>query len=141
MHWLTATILAMLIFSLYPIFGDKASQIHGEKMNFIIDAVFMVIFALFLSIHNSADFKRITKISLAYSLGLGFSTIAFFLTLYAWRVAPNRVPIIMVIVGFSTVITAAIYNFIGTKLTILEWLCVAGATFFISALGLLQKRA
>jgi hypothetical protein len=141
MNWLTATVIATLLFSIYPIFGDKAGRIHGEKMNFVIDAAFFVSMAIFLAINNRADFAKITKTSFGYTLGLCFSSFGFLLMLYAWRIAPARVPIIMVIIGFSTVLTAIIYNFIGTKLSFWEWFCVGGATFFISALCLLQKRA
>lgn len=138
--WLLAAIGGMFFLSVYPIFADKAGRIHGERMNFIIDALTMVAMSAILLAFSWADLNKVTKVSFRYGLGIGFSGIGFFLALYAMRIAPEKVPIITIVIGFSTVITAVIYNFIGTKLSFWEWFCVGGATFFISALCLLQKR-
>jgi len=140
MNWLLASIAATLLLSVYPIFADRAGKIHGERMNFVIDTLVMLVISSFLSYFYKGDFAKITRVSFRYGLGIGFSGIAFLLILYSLRIAPEKIPIIMVIIGFSTVLTALIYACMGTKLSVLEWICISGATFFISALCLIQKR-
>jgi uncharacterized membrane protein len=142
MNWLLSAILATLAFGVYPVLGDKAGKIHGPHMNFVLDNVVFIIYSVIFLFLFRGDIQLITKKSLIYGLTMGiFSSAGFMLMLYAWQVAPQgKIPIIMAIIGFSTIVPSIIYNFMGTKLSIPEWFCVGGATFFISALCLLQKR-
>ena len=134
--WLAFTLLATLLFGIYPIFGDKAGQIHGPKINFIIDNGVFLIYSIVLLIFYRQDIVLITKRSLVYGLLMGVvSGSAFFLMLCAWQEAPAKLPKIMVTIGFSVVITAIISNFSGIKLTISEWFWAIGATVCIAGLN------
>ncbi len=134
--WLTVTLLATLLFGIYPILGDKAGQIHGSRMNLILDASIFSFCALCVAVFYRQEFSLITKKSLVYGLLMGVvSTAAFIFMLHAWQLAPTKLPKIMVVIGFSTVITAIISNFTGTKLTISEWSWAIGATICIAGLN------
>jgi drug/metabolite transporter (DMT)-like permease len=132
MNWLTITIIATLLFGVYPILGNRASRIHGEKINFIVDTAFMVVISAVIAFFAKDDFRKITKVSLLYSMALGFCAIAFLMMLYAWRIAPNKLSVIMLIVGFSTVITTIIGHFDGSPLSLRQW---AGA--FLALTGII----
>lgn len=123
-NWLTASILAALFFGIFPIFGNKAGQMHGEKVNFILDAIYMLIISVPIFFYGRQDFYRITPKSFSYSLGLALSSVGFLLTLYAWRLAPSKLPVIGVTVAFSTVITAVIAHFMGMQLDFYQWIGV-----------------
>lgn len=125
MSWLLASVLATILFGVYPIFGTKAGQIHGENMNFIIDGILMFVMCIILSIIYREDFHRITKTSLTYSMFMVLSSLGFLLMLYAWRTAPDKLPIIQITMGFAAVITAIISNFTGAKMDLHQWI---GAT-------------
>ena len=134
--WLTATLLATLLFGIYPIFGGRAGQIHGPKMNLVLDNSVFLIYSLSALIFYRQDIALITKKSLVYGLLMGvFSSAAFVLMLCAWQWAPTKLPKIMMTIGFSTVITAIISNFTGAKLTIPEWFWAVGATICIAGLN------
>ena len=131
MSWFLAATLATIIFGVYPVFGSKAGEIHGEKVNFIIDGCMMFLMCVIMSIVYRADFQKITKISFIYSLPLGLSSIGFILMLYAWRIAPTKLGAIQVTIGFSTIITAIICHvFTNAKLEFHQWV---GA--FIAMIG------
>ncbi len=106
MNWMLATWLATILFGVYPIFGNRAGQIHGEKINFILDGAIMFLMCVILSLFYRSDFQKITKVSLGYSLFMGLSSMGFILMLYAWRVAPGKMPIIQIIISFAPIITA-----------------------------------
>jgi drug/metabolite transporter (DMT)-like permease len=135
MNWLTITIISTFLFGIYPIFGNRAGKIHGEKINFILDTAIKVAMSVVAAFFAKDDFYRITKTSLLYSLGLGFSGSAFFLMLYAWRIAPNKLSVIMLIIGFSTVISATIGHFDGSPLSPRQW---AGAFLALAGIVLVN---
>lgn len=122
MNWLVATILATVFFGVYPIFGVKSGQVHGEKINFIVDASLMFLMALAMAVLYKGDFGRVTRTSFFYSLGFSMSSIGFILMLYAWRVAPEKFSAIMITAGFSTVIAAVIGHYFGSRLVFHQWL-------------------
>ena len=137
MNWFLATIVATVLFRIYPIFGNRAGQIHGEKINFIIDGMIMFFMCIVLSIAYRGDFQKITKISLGYSMFLGLSSLGFMLMLYAWRVVPDKMPIIQITIGFSTVITAIMSTLIDhTVLSSHQWFGAFGALFCVTLVNL-----
>ena len=126
MNWLTASVLAALLSGIFPILASKASQIHGEKVNFFLSTLYMLIISIPIFIYGGGkhDFSRVTLKSFYYSLGLVLSCIGFLLILYALRLAPDKVPVIMVTVAFSMVITAVIVHFMGMRLDLYQWIGV-----------------
>lgn len=139
-RWLFATILSTLLFGTYSIFAEKAGKIHGERVNFIIDTSVMLAFSLFMTaLHSTrSDFSRVTRLSGAYAFLMGLtSSAAFLLLLYSLRIAPtDKMPVIMIMIGFSTVITAVIANFLGIKLDPHKWLGVIIAFWCMTLVNL-----
>jgi|SRR3989338_7591684 len=94
MSWFVASVLATILFGVYPVFGNKAGQIHGENMNFVIDGLLMFIGCIILSVIYRQDFQRVTVTSLGYAMIMGLSSVGFLLMLYAWRIAPDKLSVI-----------------------------------------------
>ena len=135
MDYLKPTILAMVFFAIYPLLGSRAGEVHGEKVNFIIDTCWMVIISLILAVFFKDDFAKVTRQSLLYAQGLALSSVAFLLMLYAWRIAPGKIGIIMITIGFSTVLNAVIIHFLDqrARLSGIEWCGV-----FVSFTGIIM---
>ncbi len=135
MSWFLAAVLATILFSVYPVFGNKAGQIHGENMNFVIDGLLMFIGCIILSVIHRQDFQRITVASLGYAMIMGLSSVGFLLMLYAWRIAPDKLSVIQITIGFSTVITAIIGSFVGSKMDFHQWV---GAVIAFAGIALVN---
>ncbi|MEK7151209.1 MAG: EamA family transporter [Patescibacteria group bacterium] len=135
--WLMATLLATLLFGIYPIFGDRAVRVHGPKTNLVLYAVMYMLLGMVFLIINRQEVLLITKKSLINALLMGVTSIsAVIFMMYAWQLAPpNKLPIIMVTLGFSAVITAIISNFIGERLTLAQFFWIFGATVCITGLN------
>ena len=137
MSWFLATVLSTITFGVYPVFGNKAGQIHGDKINFIIDGCIMFLMCAVMSLMYKEDFQRITKTSFVYSLPLGLSSIGFLLMLYAWRLAPTKIGAIQITIGFSTIITAIICHvFTNARLESHQWIGALIALIGVSLVNL-----
>jgi drug/metabolite transporter (DMT)-like permease len=131
MNWLLSSIGALILWGLYSIFGDKATQVHGERISFLFEASAMVILAVtvFLLWGNFQEFKKITAFSAMNASVMAFMTSgAAFLVLLAFRLAPNThtIPQIVLIAGFYPVVTAITsYFFLDARLSTTQWIGVA----------------
>lgn len=131
MNWVYPSIGALILWGLYSIFGDRATQVHGERITFLFEAAGMTIMALaiFFFWGNLDEFKKVTYGSfLNASIMAIMTSAAAFLVLLAFRVSsnPNHVPQIVLIAGFYPVLTALFsYFLLGSRLSLIQWVGVA----------------
>lgn len=130
MHWIIASIVTMLLWGSYSIFGERATRIHGEKVSFVFEVLGMIIIAVsvFALFGGLGDFKKMTSVSITNAVLMGLLTsLGAFMLLYALRVVPsvNQVPIVVVIAGFYPIVTAILaWLFLGSKLSLTQWIGV-----------------
>ncbi len=123
-NWLPLAMLAIILFAVAPILSNKAIQVHGPIMNFLIINFVLSVFSLiwfFLS--GRQDISLINKRSLGLALVSGvisFFGIAIIYLLY--KMAPKDLSIIAITTSFSVVVLAIINHFLGGKLGFHQWL-------------------
>jgi len=127
MNWIIASIVTMLLWGGYAIFGEQATRVHGEKVSFLFELLGMAIIAVvvFAVFGGADDFKKITSASLTNAVIMGLMTsLGAFTLLYALRIVPsaNQVPVVVIIAGFYPVVTAILsYLFLGSRLSLVQW--------------------
>jgi drug/metabolite transporter (DMT)-like permease len=127
MNWIMASVVTLILWGSYSIFGEKATRVHGEKVSFIFELIGMVItasvvFAIFGGIN---EFKKITAVSAFNATIMGLMVaIGTFTLLYAFRVMPSvdQFPVAIIIAGSYPVVTAILsYFFLDSKLSLIQW--------------------
>lgn len=140
MDWKFASFGALLLWGTYGIFGAKAGEVHGEKVNMAFEAFAMVLVSLFVlfAIKNAtADFSKITLQSSIFALIMGLmSAGGMFLQLYALRVAPDQVGLIILISGMFPMITVITTYFMGQHFTAQQWIGICFAVFGLILINL-----
>lgn len=139
MNWIYASIGALILWGLYSIFGDKATQIHGERITFLFEAGAMAIMAvvIFFFWGSLDEFKKVTIGSfLNASIMAIMTSVAAFLVLLAFRLSsnPDHIPQIVLIAGFYPVLTAFFsYFLLGSRLSLIQWVGVmlSGIALFL----------
>ncbi len=138
--WLRLTILATILFGIYPIFGQKAIRVHGPRANMFIQAGVQLIYFIFFLIFFRKDLELITRASFSNAfLAALFSCSGLIIMFYSFQLVPTKLAIIILTIGFATVITAIISNFTGTRLTPSQWFWASGATICIAGLNWSSK--
>jgi drug/metabolite transporter (DMT)-like permease len=127
MDWKMASFSALLCWGVYAIFGDEAGKIHGEKISLVFEAMAFVLLSLIVMNGSATDFSKVTKTSFIFASLMGlFSAVGFYFFLYALRVSPGNLSLIMVITGACPLITVVISYFRGANLNPYQWI---GITF------------
>ena len=127
MDWRTASFVVLTLWSSYMIFGQKATDIHGERVSMLFEGICMVAISIFAMIGHTSDFTKMTFRSGAFALTMGLMSAAgLYVQLYAMRVGgPEKLPIVTMITGSWPAITVVLAClFVGAKLQPHQWLGV-----------------
>lgn len=129
MNWKTACFAALVMWSAYGFFGERAAKIHGDKVNMIFETLAFIALTLIAALSGIGDFKKITGGSAINASAMGFlSAGGFWFVLYAFKVVPqNETFLVLLISGMFPVMAAVVSNFIVAPLSIYQWLGVAMA--------------
>lgn len=109
------------------IFGQKATDIHGERVSMFFDGVCMMAIAVLALIGHTGDFAKMTFRSGTFALTMGLmSSLGLYVQLYAMRVGgPEKLPIVTMVTGSWPAITVVLAClFVGAKLQPHQWLGV-----------------
>jgi drug/metabolite transporter (DMT)-like permease len=74
MNWKIACFVALVMWSVYGFFGERAGKVHGEKINLLFETLAFIILALVAIVSGIGDFKRVTTV----------------MSTYIWRFFQNR---------------------------------------------------
>lgn len=127
MDWRTASFVVLALWGSYMIFGQKATDIHGERVSMFFEGACMMAIAIFAVIGHTGDFAKMTFRSSTLALTMGLmSSIGLYIQLYAMRVGgPEKLPIVTMITGSWPAITVVLAClFVGAKLQPHQWLGV-----------------
>ncbi|MBI2633652.1 MAG: EamA family transporter [Parcubacteria group bacterium] len=123
MNWFISSLAALMLWATYGIFGAKATEVHGEKVSMIFEAIAFLLIAIIVVLSaDLKDFQKITSKSFTNATLMGIaSSGGFYLLLYALRLSPERMPLIILITGLYPVLTVIITHFIGKPLSMNQW--------------------
>ncbi len=129
MNWLISSVATMFLWAGYSIFGDRATDVHGEKVSLVFEMGALVVLNLviFLLWGGLKDFDKVTSSSFVSGALMGLmSSGGLFFMLHALRVAPaHHFSSIVLITGLYPVLTAVIgHFFLDAKLSAHQWLGV-----------------
>ena len=139
---LTMCLITLGMWGTYMLFGNKASETHGEKVNMALEAGMMMLVAIAAFVVNGGgvlqSFSKVTSASLAYGLLMAFmSAGGIYLQFTAMRMAPNQVSLIALITGMWPVLTVLLAGMlkIGEPLSPKQWVGVllSGAGLFLAS--------
>jgi drug/metabolite transporter (DMT)-like permease len=140
MDWKIASIGALLCWGVYAIFGDEAGKIHGEKVSLVFEALAFVLLSLIVISGSTTDFSRVTRNSFVLASLMGLSSaIGFYLLLYALRVSPGNLSLIIVITGAYPLITVLVSYFRGANMCSYQWIGVIFVSIGIILINLPEK--
>lgn len=133
-NWLPAAVSVVIFFAIAPILSNKAIQVHGPIINFLIlNLVLMVLGLIWFLFSGRQDIFLMTKKSLGIALIAGvFSFFGVAIMYFIYHVAPKELSMIAITISFSVVVLAIINHFLGDKLVFHQW---AGA--IITFLGII----
>ena len=138
MDWRTASFVVLALWGSYMIFGQKATDIHEERVSMLFEGVCMMAIAVIAMIGHTGDFAKMTFRSGAFALTMGLmSGIGVYIQFYAMRVAGREnLPIVAMITGSWPAITVVLAClFVGAKLQPQQWLgvlTVAGGLILVN---------
>ncbi len=140
MSWLLASFATLFLWAGYSIFGDRATEVHGEKVSLVFEmgALLFLNIVIFLLWGGFKDFHKVTTASFINGALMGLmSSGGLFFLLYSLRVAPaHHFSTIVLVTGLYPVLTAVIgHFFLDAKLSFHQWIGVALAGV---ALGLIN---
>lgn len=123
MNWKFACFIALMMWSIYGFFGERAAKVHGEKINVIFEALAFVLLAIVAAISVSRDFRKITTNSAFNAFIMGtLSAAGLWFVFYAMKVAPQKDLITVILIsGMFPVGAAIVSNFIIAQLSLLQW--------------------
>ncbi|MCX6766791.1 MAG: EamA family transporter [Candidatus Moranbacteria bacterium] len=129
MNWKIACFAALVMWSTYGFFAERAGKIHGEKINLIFETLAFIVLALIAVASGIGDIKKITTSSAIHASVMGLlSAGGFWFILYAFKVVPQQETfLVLLISGIFPVLAAVISNFLVAPLSIYQWLGVAMA--------------
>lgn len=129
MNWKIACFVALVMWSAYGFFGERAGKIHGEKVNMIFETLAFILLALIAAVSGLGDIKKVTTDSAIHASVMGLlSAGGFWFVLYAFKVVPQQETfLVLLISGMFPILAAVISNFIIAPLSIQQWLGVAMA--------------
>lgn len=131
MNWKIASLVAFAAWSVYGFFGERASKVHGEKVNMLFETAAFVVLSLVVIISGISDFHKITVKSSFNAAAMGLlSAGGMWFVLYAFRVVPNKdIMLVLLISGMFPIGAAIISNFITGPLSATQWtgVVLAGA--------------
>ena len=129
MNWKIACFVALVMWSAYGFFGERAGKIHGEKINLLFETLAFIILALIAIVSGIGDFKKVTTESAVNASVMAFlSAGGFWFILYAFKAVPQQETfLVLLISGMFPVMAAVISNFLIEPLSIQQWLGVAMA--------------
>lgn len=126
MDWRIASLCVLILWGVYSIFGAKAGEIHGEKVSMVFETAGFILLTLLVAGNAIGDFQRVTIKSFVCASLMGLmSAGGFYFLLYALRVAPQNLGIIIVATGLYPVVTVVVTHFLGQHLAPHQWFGVA----------------
>ncbi len=134
MNWLIAALTGLIFWSIYSIFGDRATQIHGEKISMLFETVAFVLLLAFVATQSTNgstgfDFSKMTTRSALFGAVMGITSAAgFYCLLLAFKLGPSQTANIVLITGFYPVLTAVLLSLFGTRLSGTQWAGIALAS-------------
>jgi drug/metabolite transporter (DMT)-like permease len=132
MNWKIACVVALVMWSAYGFFGERAGKIHGEKVSLIFETLAFILLTLIAATSGLGDIKKVTADSAIKASIMAFlSAGGFWFVLYAMRVAPQTdTTLVLLISGMFPVGAAVISQFIPgiDPLSIRQWIGFAMAS-------------
>lgn len=129
MDWKVASVIVLVLWGTYGIFGSKATEVHGEKVTVVFETVAFILLALVAAGSAMGDFQKVTTRSFINASVMGLmSAGGFYFFLYAMRLSPQNLGVITMTTGLYPVITVLVMHFLGQHLAPQQWLGVALAT-------------
>lgn len=123
-NWLPLSAAVVILFAIAPILSNKAIQIHGPVINFLILNVILGILCFIWFIFSGRQ-----DIHLVNNKSLGLASVAGVLSFFgiafvysAYKMAPKDLSLIVITTSFNVVVLAIINHFLGDKLTFHQWL-------------------
>ena len=113
MDWRILSMLSLLMWAVYAIFGSLAIKIHGERVSMVVEAVAMVVIAIGMVIVVGVnDFKRATTMSLTFAAVMGLMSAGGVLIQFmALRVAPvSQQGTVFLIGGMYPVLAVVLFH-------------------------------
>jgi drug/metabolite transporter (DMT)-like permease len=131
MNWKVACCIALIAWSAYGFFGERAAKVHGDKINMIFETIAFILLALIAAIGGVNDFQKVTTNSAINGSIMGLlSAGGFWFVLYALKIAPQQdTALVLLISGMFPVGAAVISNFVITPLSLMQWIGIALAGF------------
>jgi drug/metabolite transporter (DMT)-like permease len=127
MNWKVACSIALVAWSVYGFFGERAAKVHGDKINMIFETLAFILLALIAAIGGINDFQKVTTNSAINASVMGLlSAGGFWFVLYALKIAPQQdIALVLLISGMFPIGAAVISHFIASPLSLLQWAGVA----------------
>lgn len=127
MNWKIACLVAFAMWSVYGFFGERASKIHGEKVNLIFETLAFIFLSVIAAASGIDDFRKTTVNSAINASVMGLlSAGGFYFVLYALRVAPQQdTALVILISGLFPIGTAVVSHFILGPLSVMQWVGVS----------------
>lgn len=135
MGWRAYSLFCLFCWSIYAIFGNRATAVHGPKISLIFEALGFLILAMLAGVTGGLhDFSKITPASCVNAVLMAVASASgFYFLLQAFSAASDRdAPLIVMITGAYPMVTVVLMRLHGTHLTGIKWVGVG-----IVAVGLL----
>jgi len=124
--WRLYSIIALSMWGVYSIPGNKATEVHGEKMTLLFETAAFIILCTFVSLRATGDFAKVTVSSALNASVMGLlSAGGFYFMLSAMNASPKNLTTIVLIAGSYPAITAIVSHFCGQPLSTHQWVGVA----------------
>ena len=123
--WRLYAVMALAMWGVYSIPGNKATEVHGEKMTLLFETVAFVLLCALVSLRATGDFAKITAASAFNASVMGvLSAGGFYFMLSAMNASPRNLTTIVLIAGSYPAITAIVSHFLGQPLSLHQWVGV-----------------
>lgn len=129
MNWQVTSLMALLSWGIYSIFGNKATAVHGEKISILFETIAFIVLAAVVNTGSWSNIHKITFPSAVNASIMGIlSATGFYLVLKAMSLSPQNMPIIVFVAGLYPLITVVAMHFMGTHLSTYQWTGIGLAT-------------
>ena len=114
------------MWGVYSIPGNKATEVHGEKVTLIFETVAFILLCGLVSLRATGDLAKITMSSAVNASVMGIlSAGGFYFMLMAMNASPKNLTTIVLIAGSYPAVTAIASHFLGQPLSLSQWVGVA----------------
>ena len=127
--WLVYSFVILTMWSVYAIYGERATSVHGPWVSMAIEALVMAIMAAVAAFIGRADFAKITGKSLFDGSIMAITSAGgFLLLLIAMAAYPGKTGPMLLIAGLYPVTMVVVLRlFYGGTMAPHQWVAAIGA--------------